>query len=62
MSEGKKSDSKLLFLEMLSSDSGWKVSCQLWFFEVEMVAVHVSTIPVSKLDLLLCLVLGKRQA
>ena len=58
LSEGKKSD-KGWFRGVLGSDSGWEGSCQLELFEVEMVAVHEGTLPIGKLDLLLCLVLGK---
>ena len=56
-SEGKKSES--WFLGVLGRDSGWEGSCQLRLFEVEMVTVRESTMPDGKLDLLLCLVLGK---
>ena len=47
-SEGKKSDDSW-FLEVLDRDSGCKGSHQLELFEVEMVAVHGSTMPVGKL-------------
>ena len=59
-SEGKKSD-KDWFFGVLDGDLGCKSSCQLELFEVEMVAVYDSTMPFGKLDLLLCLVLGKEQ-
>ena len=50
-----------LFLRVLGRELSWEGSCQLELFKVEMVAVHESTAPVSKLDLLLCLILGKGQ-
>ena len=59
-SEKKKSDS--LFKGVLGGDSNCKGSHQLELFKVEMVAVCDGTSPVDKLDLLLCLVLGKEQA
>ena len=59
-SEGKKSDG--WFRGVLGNDSGWEGSCQLRLFEIEMVAVCEGTLPIVKLDLLLCLVLGKGQA
>ena len=59
-SEGKKSDDGW-FLKVLGGDSGCKGSCQLELFKVEMVVVHEGTTPSGKLDLLLCLVLGKEQ-
>ena len=58
--EGKKSEG--WFQGVLGSDSGWEGSHQLRLFEVEMVAVHEDTMPIGKLDLLLCLVLGKERA
>ena len=60
LSEGKKLDSGL-FLEVLGGELGYKVSCQLELFEVEMVVVHESMALVGKLDLLLYLVLGEGQ-
>ena len=60
LSERKKSDNGW-FLGVLDGDSGCKGSHQLELFEVEMVAVHESSTPVDKLDLLLCVVLGKEQ-
>ena len=57
----KKSDNGW-FLEVLDGDSGCEVSHQLELLKVEMVAVCGSMTPVSKLDLLLHLVLGKGQA
>ena len=60
-SEEKESDNGL-FLGVLDGKLGCKVSCQLELFEVEMVVVYESMMPVGKLDLLLCLVLGKGQA
>ena len=57
--EGKKSNG--WFGGVLGGDSGWEGSCQLGLFEVEMVVVREGTTPVGKLDLLLCLVLGKGQ-
>ena len=59
--ERKKSDDGL-FLEVLDGELDYKVSHQLELFEVRMVVVYESMMPVGKLDLLLCLVLGKRQA
>ena len=59
-SEGKKSDG--WFRGVLGNDSGWEGSCQPRLFEVEMVAVCEGMLPIAKLDLLLCLVLGKGQA
>ena len=59
-SEEKKSDG--WFRGVLGGDSGWEGSRQLGLFEVEMVAVYESTTQIGKLDLLLCLVLGKGQA
>ena len=44
---------------VLGKDSGCEGSCQLGLFKVEMVAVYDGTILGGKLDLLLCLVLGK---
>ena len=44
---------------VLGGDSGCKGSYQLELFEVEMVTICESTMPVGKLNLLLCLVLGK---
>ena len=61
LSEGKKSDDGW-FLGALDRESGYKSSNQLELFNEEMVVVHEGTMPVGKLDLLLCLVLGKRQA
>ena len=58
--EGKKLDS--WFRGVLGRDSGCEGSHQLRLFEVAMVAVCESMMPVGKLDLLLCLVLGKEQA
>ena len=49
-------------MRILGGDSGCKGSHQLMLFEVEMVMVHKSMTPVGKLDLLLCLVLGKGEA
>ena len=60
-SEEKKSDDGW-FLRVLGGDLGYEGSRQLELFEVEMMAVHESTMPVGKLDLVLCLVLGKGQA
>ena len=60
-SEGKKLDDGW-FLGVLGGDSGSKSSHQLELFKVEMVAVHEGTTLIGKLDLLLCLVLGKGQA
>ena len=60
-SEGKKSDDGW-FLRVLGGDSDCKGSHQLELFKKEMVAVCESTTLVGKLDLLLCLVLGKGQA
>ena len=59
-SEEKKSDDGW-FLGVLGGDSGCEGSCQLELFKVEMVAVCDGTTLISKLDLLLCLVLGKGQ-
>ena len=59
--ERKKSDDGL-FLEVLGGELDCKVSHQLELFEVGMVVVCKHTMPVGKLDLLLCLVLSKRQA
>ena len=56
-SEEKKSEG--WFRGVLGGDSGWEGSRQLGRFRVEMVAVRESTTPIGKLDLLLCLVLGK---
>ena len=61
LSEGKKLDDGW-FLGVLGGDLGSESSCQLELFKKEMMAVCGSTIPVGKLDLLLCLVLGKGQA
>ena len=61
LSEGKKLDDGW-FLGVLDGDSGCKGSCQLELFDIDMVAVHEGTMPVDKLDLLLHLVLGERQA
>ena len=61
LSEGKKSDEGW-FLKVLGRELGYGGSHQLVLFKVEMVAVYKNTMPVDKLDLLLCLVLGKRQA
>ena len=47
--EGKKSEG--WFGGVLGKDSGWEGSRQLRSFEVEMVAVHEGTTPISKLDL-----------
>ena len=47
---------------MLGGDSGYEGSRQLELFKEEMVAVCKGTTLVGKLDLLLCLVLSKRQA
>ena len=60
LSEEKKSDG--WFRGVLGSDSGWEGSRQLGLFKVEMVAVREGTTLIGKLDLLLCLVLGKGQA
>ena len=46
---------------VLGGDLGCKGSHQLELFEMEMVVVCKSTTLVGKLDLLLYLVLGKRQ-
>ena len=59
--EGKKWDNGL-FLGVLGGESDYEISCQLELFEVEMVVVHESTMPVDKIDLLLYLVLGKEEA
>ena len=59
-SEEKKSDSG--WFEGVLGDSGWEGSCQLELFKVEMVVVCKGTMLNGKLDLLLCLVLGKGQA
>ena len=59
-SEEKKSDG--WFRGVLGGDSGWEGSRQLGRFEVEMVTVRESTMPIGKLDLLLRLVLGEGQA
>ena len=59
-SEGKKSDG--WFEGVLGGNSGWEGSHQLGLFKVEMVAVCEGTILIGKLDLLLCLILGKEQA
>ena len=59
-SEEKKSDG--WFGGVLGNDSGWEGSHQLESFKVEMVAVCEGMTPIGKLDLLLCLVLGKEQA
>ena len=59
--EGKKSDDGW-FLEILDGDSGYEGSCQLELFKVEMVAVCEGTMLIGMLDLLLHLVLSKRQA
>ena len=59
--EGKKSDHGW-FLGVLGGDSGFEGSHQLELFEVEMVVVHESMTLIGKLDLLLCLILGKEQA
>ena len=59
-SEGKKSDG--WFEGVLGNDSDWEGFHQLRLFEVEMVMVCEGTMPINKLDLLLCLVLGKGQA
>ena len=59
--EGKKSDNGWFF-GVLGGDSGYEGSCQLELFKVEMVVVREGTMPSGKLDLLLHLVLGKRQA
>ena len=59
-SEGKKLD-KGWFFRVLGGDSGCEGSHQLELFEVEMVAVCKGMTSVGKLDLLLCLVLGKGQ-
>ena len=48
-------------MEVLGEDSGYKGSCQLELFKVEMVMVCKGMMPVGKLDLLLHLVLGKGQ-
>ena len=56
--EEKKSD-RGQFLGVLGGESGCEGSCQLELFEVEMVVVLEGTLSVGKLDLLLCLVLGK---
>ena len=61
LSEGKKSDGSWFF-RVLGGDSGCEGSRQLELFEVEMVAVHESMTLIAKLDLLLCLVLGRGQA
>ena len=47
--------------EVLGRDSGCEVSCQVGLCEVEMLAVPGSMMPSGKLDLLLCLALGKGQ-
>ena len=60
-SEGKKSDDGW-FRGVLDKDSGWESSCQLELFKEEMVAVCEGMALIGKLDLLLCLVLGKGQA
>ena len=59
--EEKKSDNGW-FLEVLGRDSSCESSHQLKLFREEMVAVCESITLVGKLDLLLCLVLGKGQA
>ena len=59
-SEGKKLDGGW-FLGVLDGDLSCNGSCQLKLFKVEMVVVRDGTMPVGKLDLLLCLVLGKGQ-
>ena len=59
--EGKKLDDGWL-LRVLGGDSGCKGSHQPELFKVEMVAVHEGMTLVAKLDLLLHLVLSKRQA
>ena len=61
LSEGKKSDNGW-FRGVLGKDLGCESSRQLELFKVEMVTVCEGMTPNSKLDLLLCLVLGKRQA
>ena len=61
LSEGKKSDDGWFF-GVLGRDSGCESSHQLELFKEEMVAVCEGTMLVGKLDLLLCLVLGKEQA
>ena len=60
-SEGKKSDDDWFF-GVLDRESGCRGSLQLVLFKDKMVVVYESTTPVRKLDLLLCLVLDKRQA
>ena len=59
--EGKKLDNGWL-LGVLGGDSGCEGSRQLELFEVEIVAVCEGMAPIGKLDLLLCLVLGRGQA
>ena len=59
LSKGKKLDG--WFRGVLDGDSGCEGSHQLELFKMEMVVVHEGTMPVSKLDLLLHLVLGKGQ-
>ena len=49
-------------LEILDGESGYKGSCQLELLKVELVVVCEGIMLVGKLDLLLCLVLGKGQA
>ena len=60
LSKGKKLDG--WFRGVLDGDSGCEGSHQLELFKMEMVVVHEGTMPVSKLDLLLHLVLGKGKA
>ena len=60
-SEERKSDNGW-FMRVLGGDSDCESSCWLVLFEVEMVAVYDSIMLVDKLDLLLCLVMGKGQA
>ena len=59
--EGKKLDDGW-FLGVLGGDSGCEGSRQLELSKVGMVVVHKGMVLIGKLDLLLHLVLGKRQA
>ena len=58
LSEGKKLDNGW-FLRVLDGDLGCEGSRQLELFEVEMVTVCEGMMLIGKLDLLLCLALGK---
>ena len=48
-------------MEALGGDLGCEGSCQLKVFKVEMVTVYKGTTLIGKLDLSLCLILGKGQ-